>query len=726
MATTSIGTLAADLKLNSAKFIDGTKKGTQAIDRFRNRVRLGSIDVNALGRRLAAIATTGAFAAFVKGSAAAADTLTATASKLGLAVTELTRLRFAAQSTNVAVQTFDMAMQRMTRRIAEAAKGTGEAKAAIKELGLDAAELQAAGAAEALKIIADRMQGLATQGDRVRIAMRLFDSESVALVNTLAGGRKAIERLTGLSDRLGVTLDSKVAGMAARANLAMVQLRAAVAALGIRLAAHLAPAITATVKVVTEFVAQLNDANSSLRRALSAIFDWGKRLLAVVLAIKAVNAALKVWRAAMKAAAQAQAILLSLAGPAGWGKIAAGAAVAAAALIGIETAFAKINDEASLAKREIEAAVAAADEAGRGAAPVLAPTGSGVAQSLNELIAEQKSLEQQLAATNDQLRPQQQEMKRLQQAARDAARAITEAAIAVKSPPAGTGAAFHDSLEQLGKASAAVDKLKDSARPLQARLDMLNAEIPIRSFEEMSKVVENLRGQVADFGRDEFSRLIGSVEAIGDSARAAKAEALDLASNLREMRRAADVRGELQSLVDELRNIGATDLEKVVRQFQRLGATESELRQAATVVKKIQAATERAARTESILGLLGPNEITKIEQKLADVNQLLQEGVITTEDAARATEELRKEREALIKQEIGFGRTGAVERRQLAGRFLKPGKPQPLPSLQVGPLSRIPGSVTIPRIDDLVSIDTEIRLILKEILHEVRTGGGLQ
>ena len=59
-----------------------------------------------------------------------------TADKLGVGVEELQRMRYAADLSGISTQTFDMALQRFTRRAAEAAAGTGEAKDALAALGI--------------------------------------------------------------------------------------------------------------------------------------------------------------------------------------------------------------------------------------------------------------------------------------------------------------------------------------------------------------------------------------------------------------------------------------------------------------------------------------------------------------------------------------------------------------------------------------------------------------
>ena len=70
----------------------------------------------------------GGLGAFVSQMTATADKIGKVSSKLGISTDALQKFRFGAEQSGIQVNTFDMAIQRMTRRVAEARNGTGEAK----------------------------------------------------------------------------------------------------------------------------------------------------------------------------------------------------------------------------------------------------------------------------------------------------------------------------------------------------------------------------------------------------------------------------------------------------------------------------------------------------------------------------------------------------------------------------------------------------------------------
>ena len=119
--------------------IDNTKAAFNTLNKSLSFAGKSAATVSKgiLGIGAAATAAAGAVALFTKSNVNALDTLGKTASKLGVNVEFLQQMRFAAEQTGIETRTLDMGLQRFIRRVAEAAKGTGEAKAALQQLGID-------------------------------------------------------------------------------------------------------------------------------------------------------------------------------------------------------------------------------------------------------------------------------------------------------------------------------------------------------------------------------------------------------------------------------------------------------------------------------------------------------------------------------------------------------------------------------------------------------------
>ena len=220
MAITTLGGLHVeitagnqDLKTKVKQTSDILKKGRKTLnDNAAMWAKWGGAVVAA-----SAVAATAIFNSQSK----SIDQLAKTADKLGVTTEALTGLRLAAEQTGVETRTMDMALQRMVRRLSEAAAGGGEAKGAIEELGLSAQDLAAQSPDEALKTIADAMKGVESQSDKVRLAFKFFDSEGVALVNTMNLGSEGLNKFQQDAQALGIAISRVDAAKVEQANDAL-------------------------------------------------------------------------------------------------------------------------------------------------------------------------------------------------------------------------------------------------------------------------------------------------------------------------------------------------------------------------------------------------------------------------------------------------------------------------------------------------------------------------
>jgi hypothetical protein len=139
-----------------------------------------------------------------------ADTLDKTSKRLGITVERLQELRFAAGQAGVGVNALEMGLQRMTRRVAEAAQGGGEAIGALDELGLDPTVLARMSPDQQLREIGRALGEVSSQSDKVRLAFKLFDSEGVALLQLIGQGTGELDRLSGQVQEFGTLNEESV------------------------------------------------------------------------------------------------------------------------------------------------------------------------------------------------------------------------------------------------------------------------------------------------------------------------------------------------------------------------------------------------------------------------------------------------------------------------------------------------------------------------------------
>lgn len=198
-----------------------------------------------LGKRgvIAATAAAGAILAVAKSFSNAGDSAAKASRRLGLNIEWLQRHRYAARLAGIEQNTFDMAMQRFTRRSAEAADGTGEAQGALKFLKVELkdAEGKMRPTEELLADVADRLSEIEDPALRVRIAFKLFDAEGVSMVNMLGEGSAAMAELAGEADRLGIVISEKAAREAEAFNDGVSRLMFSIQGLRNAIGVHLLP-----------------------------------------------------------------------------------------------------------------------------------------------------------------------------------------------------------------------------------------------------------------------------------------------------------------------------------------------------------------------------------------------------------------------------------------------------------------------------------------------------
>jgi hypothetical protein len=262
---------------------DKTKKGFGSATKGLKAVA-GS--VFSLRSSLILAAGAAGFGLLVKSSLNATDTLSKTANKIGTTTEALGGLRYAAEITGVATNTMDMALQRFTRRTAEAAKGTGEAKGAIKELGLNAQELNKMPLDQRMIALADAFGKVDNESDQLRLAFKLFDSEGAALVNTLALGSDGLKELLGEAKLLGLTMSTAAAQGVEKANDSITKLLSLGKGLRDQFAAALAPAIETMVKAFTAYILKIQEAKGGIEAfAKSMAVSFLNGVKAVILSL---------------------------------------------------------------------------------------------------------------------------------------------------------------------------------------------------------------------------------------------------------------------------------------------------------------------------------------------------------------------------------------------------------------------------------------------------------
>jgi hypothetical protein len=194
------------------------------------------------------------------------DKLAKTSTKLGIPTDRLAGLDLAAERSGVKIEQLRIGVQRATRRISE---NTAATAGALGELGLSARELQSLSPDQQLERIAEGFAKIDNQGDRVRVAFKLFDSEGVNLINTLQDGGTALRQAFTDAERFGLALSNVDAGRVERANDAINDVSKVSQGLARQFTAAFAPVVEGIAKAFVDSQGDIREWRSVFEQSIN-------------------------------------------------------------------------------------------------------------------------------------------------------------------------------------------------------------------------------------------------------------------------------------------------------------------------------------------------------------------------------------------------------------------------------------------------------------------------
>lgn len=155
---------------------------------------------------LAAMAGVAGIGALVNSMSQSIDRLGKLSSQLGITAQDVRELGLAAELSGVSQDQLSVALATIQKNAGDAARGTGEAQVAFRELGINAEYFATLGVDDQLELVADRFGRLTTDSQRTNTAMKLFGESGRALIPLLNGGSAGIAGMREEARKLGGTL----------------------------------------------------------------------------------------------------------------------------------------------------------------------------------------------------------------------------------------------------------------------------------------------------------------------------------------------------------------------------------------------------------------------------------------------------------------------------------------------------------------------------------------
>ena len=237
-----VGALRAVLSLESAAFtkgLDNAQKSMRDFDSKMKRIGGGMAKVGA------ALSIAGAgIAAAIKGQLNVADDLSKASQKFGVPIEQLSRLKYAADLSDVSMETLGVSLGQLSKKMAAAAKGGASAKV-FTDLGISVTD--AAGkmrSSEAvLSDFADRLAAMPDGAEKTALAMKVLGKSGAEMIPLLNGGGEALRQAGLEAAAMGLVIDTKTGKAAEAFNDNISRLKGTLTGLATQMMAALAPAL---------------------------------------------------------------------------------------------------------------------------------------------------------------------------------------------------------------------------------------------------------------------------------------------------------------------------------------------------------------------------------------------------------------------------------------------------------------------------------------------------
>jgi len=208
MASKKLTTLVVELQASTKELEKNLKETNKKIAKWHRRGGAGFSKSFLKGFAPAAVGA--AIAGAISSAVMEGAKIQASADKLGITTDALQELQFAGRQVEVSSDTTAMAIQRFSRRVGEAAVGTGELKGVLEEYNISVKNSDGS-TRDTMAVLGDFAEALSTAGgdtEQLRMAMKAFDSEGVAFKQVLAGGREGLNQFRQEAHDAGNVIDT--------------------------------------------------------------------------------------------------------------------------------------------------------------------------------------------------------------------------------------------------------------------------------------------------------------------------------------------------------------------------------------------------------------------------------------------------------------------------------------------------------------------------------------
>jgi hypothetical protein len=242
MTTATVGALKVVLSADSAQFSSGLKDAQGMAGAFG--AALGKVAGTVAAFGAAAVAAAAAIAVGVKRAIDSADKLDEVAEKVGLSVTALSELQYAAKITGVSFEGLQTGVVRLTRAMSDVAKGgESDAAKAFQVLGIEVqnADGSLRSSADVLGDIAQKFSEFKDGAEKTALAVAIFGRSGADMIPLLNQGAEGLGKLNQEARDFGVAVGPEAAKASAKFNEDLDRLQSAFSGIYIAIAQRVVP-----------------------------------------------------------------------------------------------------------------------------------------------------------------------------------------------------------------------------------------------------------------------------------------------------------------------------------------------------------------------------------------------------------------------------------------------------------------------------------------------------
>lgn len=190
--------------------------------------------------------------AMVTDFANTADATNKLARRIGTTAETLQEYDYVAERSGVTTDLMRNSLEKLQGKVSDAANGNKDMTATLKELGLEAKSFANMPLGDQMEAIAKGFQGLKSDGDRTRLAMKLFEEEGRGMVTVFEGGADAISKMRAEARGFGV-YSTEDAAMAEEFNDRLLDSKMSLGAIQKLVSIELLPVITEMLVAFRDF-----------------------------------------------------------------------------------------------------------------------------------------------------------------------------------------------------------------------------------------------------------------------------------------------------------------------------------------------------------------------------------------------------------------------------------------------------------------------------------------